>query len=351
MKGSKIRIWINVLTFVGLVLLVVFSWGQITEALSKLKELSVGFLLLIIPVQVLSYMAVAHIYHSYFKATNSVHDLTLKDMYRISLELNFVNHVFPSGGVSGFSFLGLRLQKFGIPVATSTLAQIIRYFLTFLSFLVLLATGTIFLALGDKVNGIVILISSAVFFMTVFGTAVAVYIISNEKRIKSFTSFLPRALNMVMRKIRPNSSKLKINVDRIERVFGELHQDYLYLKRDYRKLKMPFVYALATNFFEVLTVYVVFIAFGEAVNPGAVILAYAVANFAGLVAILPGGVGIYESLMVSVASASGIPRGLAISATLVYRVFMMAVFVPIGWLLYHLAVNNRQIKVPETNNG
>ena len=35
--------------------------------------------------------------------------------------------------------------------------------------------------------------------------------------------------------------------------------------------------------------YLVFVAFGFWVNPGAVILAYAVANFMGLVSILPGG--------------------------------------------------------------
>jgi uncharacterized membrane protein YbhN (UPF0104 family) len=47
------------------------------------------------------------------------------------------------------------------------------------------------------------------------------------------------------------------------------------------------------------------------VNPGAIILAYAVANFAGLISILPAGVGIYEALMSAVLAATGIPAGVS----------------------------------------
>lgn len=345
MKGSKAKIIINVVTLAGLALLILFSREQIGEAFNELKDLSVGFLLLLIPLQILYFIAVARMYYSYFQATNSLENLTIKDMYRVSLELNFVNHVFPSGGVSGFSFLGYRLQRYGIPVASSTLAQVVRYFLTFLSFLILLAVGSVFLALGHQVNGIVILVSSAVFFITVFGTLTVTYLISDEKRIQAFTSFLPRAINQIVSKLGIHKKGDDIiNVARVERVFSELHKDYEYIKTDYRKLKMPFIYGLLTNIFEVATIYVVYLAFGEAVNPGAVILAYAVANFAGLVAILPGGVGIYEALMVYVAGASGIPRGLAISATLVFRVLKLLVLVPIGGVLYYTALNKKRTK-------
>jgi uncharacterized protein (TIRG00374 family) len=74
------------------------------------------------------------------------------------------------------------------------------------------------------------------------------------------------------------------------------------------------------------------------VNPGAIIVAYAVASMAGLVAVLPGGVGVYEGLMTAILASAGIPKALALSATLVYRVLTMVIFLPIGFILYQIAL-------------
>ena len=46
---------------------------------------------------------------------------------RIALELNLVNHIFPSGGVSGISYTSWRMHKLGVSSARSTFAQVIRY--------------------------------------------------------------------------------------------------------------------------------------------------------------------------------------------------------------------------------
>jgi uncharacterized protein (TIRG00374 family) len=86
---------------------------------------------------------------------------------------------------------------------------------------------------------------------------------------------------------------------------------------------------------EILMVFVVYIAFGEWVNFGAIILAYAVANFAGLVSVLPGGVGVYEALMTAVLATAGISPALSIPVTVMYRVLSTIIQVPPGYYLYH----------------
>ena len=104
------------------------------------------------------------------------------------------------------------------------------------------------------------------------------------------------------------------------------------------KLLRPFYYALAINFFEVLTACIAYLAFytvfGEFINPGAVALAYLTANFAGLIAILPGGIGVFEGLMIVILTASGTSEDLALAGTLAYRVINLVIFVPIGYILY-----------------
>jgi uncharacterized membrane protein YbhN (UPF0104 family) len=74
------------------------------------------------------------------------------------------------------------------------------------------------------------------------------------------------------------------------------------------------------------------------VNVGAVILAYAVANFAGLISVLPAGIGIYEGLMTAVLVVTGIPVELSIPVTLMYRVINMFVQLTPGYFFYQKAV-------------
>src|SRR5438105_14548860 len=97
---------------------------------------------------------------------------------------------------------------------------------------------------------------------------------------------------------------------------------------------MPFVYMTIANITEVASIYVVYIAFGHYVNVGAVILAYAVANFAGLISVLPAGIGIYEGLMTAVLVATGIPAEVSIPVTIMYRVINMLIQLTSGYFFY-----------------
>jgi uncharacterized membrane protein YbhN (UPF0104 family) len=87
------------------------------------------------------------------------------------------------------------------------------------------------------------------------------------------------------------------------------------------------------NVAELATVYIVFVAHGAWINIGALIISYAVANFAGLVSLFHG-VGVYEFLMTSIMASAGVPAALALSATVIYRVLNMVLFLPVGYYFY-----------------
>jgi uncharacterized protein (TIRG00374 family) len=331
------RFWLNIITIVALGFLIVISWDQIKEAFGKVDSLNVFALLLMIPAQLVSYYAVARLYRDFFVAQGD--KIRIRTMFKIALELNFINHVFPSGGVSGFSYLSLRLRKFGISTAKSTLAQLLRFALTFLSFLALVFFGMVVLSFGSDTNPLLILISSTIIFVTIFGTVIAMYIISKPSRIKAFVSWLPRALNALLRIFHVTKREI-INIEKVESTLEDLHQDYVLLRQNMQLVKRLMWWALLINIMEILTVYLVYIAFGELINPGAVIIAYAVANFAGLIAVLPGGVGVYEGLMTAVLTSAGVNKGLALSATVIYRVLQMMFFLPIGYYFYNRALRS-----------
>jgi uncharacterized protein (TIRG00374 family) len=129
-----------------------------------------------------------------------------------------------------------------------------------------------------------------------------------------------------------------IKIDRAQAAFNELHDNYKVIKRNWRELRMPLFYTTVSNITEVAAVYTVYVAFGHFVNIGAIILAYAVANFAGLISVLPAGVGVFEGLMTAVLTATGIPAALSIPVTIMYRVSSMFIQLVPGYILYQRAV-------------
>lgn len=340
MKQFLKRNWkliLNVVTFGLLGLAIYLVRADIGKTLGDLGKINSWVLVLMLPLQLINYSAYANMYQDLFHILGAKR-LPMKRLYKVALELNFVNHVFPSGGVSGFSYFNARLKPFGISTAQATLTQTMRFLLTFASYVILLFVGLFLLALGGSASNMTILITCSLAFLTVFLIGAGIYIASSKHRIHVFTQALTKQVNKVLHVVRPKHPET-IDLKRVENTFNEVHENYVLLKEKFPLLKRPFVYSILANVTELATLYVAYIAYGRFVNPGAVIIAYALANFGGLVSVLPGGIGVYEGLMTAVLVSAGVPAGLAISATVLYRVINMLLSLPVGYFYYHKALN------------
>ena len=339
MKLRSFKLWLNIVTIIALAVLIFVSRHQIVDAFEKLVDLNYFWLLMIIPLQIGNYTSVAKYYQTYLRGLGE--DIKFSPLFKLALELNFVNNVFPSGGVSGFGYIGMRLKDEGISTSKATLTQVMRHTLTFLSFIVYMLVALLVLSLFGNASRFMVLVSSSIISLILVATALVVFVISSASRARKFVAFLPRAINKVARIILRGRLP-RINIERIDHLVSQLHEDYLVIHRDWRLLRRPFFCSLMMNLTELLTINVVYFAFGQTVNFGAIIIAYAVANIAGLVAVLPGGFGVYEGLMTAVLTGSGIPKALALSATLVYRVLNMSIFLPVGFVLYQIGLRGRK---------
>lgn len=337
-KKKRWKWVLNIITVAALAILVVFLWPQIQQTLDNLGRVNAYALLLILPIQFVNYESYARMYHYLFGILGN--KVRYWDMFKVSLELNLVNHVFPSGGVSGFSYFGVRMKDFGVSPGKATLVQTMKFVLLFVSFEVLLVVGLIFLALGNQANNFTILIASSIATFLLVGTVGAAVIIGSKRRINTFFTYITQFINKAIHLVRPKHPET-ISVAGVQRTFTELHENYEVLKSDYRQLIGPALFALLANATEIATIYVVYIAFGHWVNPGAIILAYAIANFAGLISVLPGGIGIYEALMTAVLAAAGIPASLSLPVTVMYRVLNAVVQVVPGYYFYQKALHQR----------
>lgn len=354
-KGEKsfwARRWkliVNLVTLAALVVLIYLVRVDIGNTFRDLARVSGWALLLLLPVEFLNYHAQTRLYQRLFAIVGN--KLSYKFLFQASLELNFVNHVFPSGGVTGISYFTLRMrQGEELSSGKATFIHVMKIGLYFLAFEVILLFGVFALALMGRVNNIVILAAGSLSTLLVISTLGFIYIIGSKQRINSFFTALTKAFNRMIRVVRPRHPET-INITKAKKTFDDFHDSYQQIRSNYHQLKVPFLYALLADATEIAAVYVVYIAFGEWVNIGAVILAYGIANFAGLISVLPGGVGIYEALMTTVLAATGIPPKLSLPVTVMYRILNTLIQIPPGYYFYHRAIKRGELSSGAIRGG
>ena len=326
------KLLINIITLVALFVFIYAIRGQLVETIKNFEKVNGWVLALVLPLEALNYHAQVKLYQSLFDAVGT--KLSYRKLMKLALELNFVNHVFPSGGVTGLSYFGLRLRSEDVRAAKSTIVQAMKLVLVFLSFEILLMLGMFILAVNGRASNMTIFIGSSLSTLLIVGTAAFAYLVGSRSRIEAFLTALTALLNRIIQVVRPMYPET-INIAKARKVFGEFHEDYNLISSQVDKLNKPFWWAMVANITEIGVVLLVFIAFGQYVNVGAIILAYAVANFAGLVSVLPGGVGIYEALMTAVLATAGVPASVSLPAIVMYRVVNTIIQVPPGYYLYH----------------
>lgn len=338
------KLILNIATIIALVVLVYAIRHALVSTIKNLTHIDTWALVLIIPIEIIDYHAQAKMYQKLFMVVGN--KLKYGYLYAVSLELNLVNHLFPSGGVTGISYFGLSISRGNdgdITGGKATLIQLMKLALTFISFEVLLIVGVLSLAIVGRVNELTLLVAGILSTLLVALTFLFAYIVGSRARINNFFGSVTRALNWVIHKIFHKNPET-INMRKARKLFDDFHDNYQQIITHIKDLRLPFVYALLANIAEIMAIYVVFLAFGKVVNIGAVILAYGVANFAGLISVLPGGIGIYEGLMIGVLAISGVPASISLPTVITYRVVNTLIQLPPGYYFYHKTLNSQKVE-------
>lgn len=331
------KLIVNILTLIALGIFIYVIRHELVQTWENLDNVKWWLLLFIIPIQMWNYDFQARLYRKLFLIVGN--KFSYRHMYETSLELNFVNNVFPSGGVSGISYFGVRMRSDNVTAGKATLVHLMKLVLLFVSFELLLVAGLFFVALEGDVNTLLLMITVVLSTLLIVGSLMMVYVLGNKNRVNAFYALIVFVAKSFLKLIFPNRSFRGFDLPKVQFLLDELHTNFRRIKSRYTELKQPLLFALMANVTEIMTIYVVYLAFAQVVNPGAVILAYSVANFAGLISVLPGGVGIYEAIMTTVLVAAGIPLAISLPVTIMYRVLSSVVQLPIGYYFYHRTIH------------
>jgi uncharacterized protein (TIRG00374 family) len=257
---------------------------------------------------------------------------------RISLELNFVNHILPSGGVSGISYMNWRLGKFGVKPGKATMAQAVRYIVGFASMITMLIVSVLLVTIDGTVNRWIILMSSSLVTVMIMITFLAVYLMRSVTRIRKFSHKLARMCNTAVERVTFGRKKHVVHANAIETFLDEMHEDFIAINKDRRVLWRPYLWGLFFTITEIAIFWIVFWSLGSPVNPAPILIAYGLASMAGFLVVTPGGAGAYEAIMVLVLAIAGMQKGEAIAGIVLTRAMILFVTIVVGYVFYQIAL-------------
>lgn len=292
-----------------------------------------------IPVQILSYYATGEIFFSYLRTKGSLRGVSQWSMARTSLELNFVNHIMPVGGVAGLTFLSWELNRHGVSPGKTASSFLIKHILQFASFVVLLVAAAIILIIDHHVHRNILLVCALLAVVTVGGTLFMMWLVSNRHNLVRFSDRLTNFVNRVVRFVTRGRKTEVLKQSVIENYLLEIHEDYLEIRRNSRVLLKPFMWATIANILDVLLLFIAFWALGDVINIAAVFIAFGLASIGGVIASTPGGAGAYEVIMVAFLSAAGVKPDVAIAGTLLDRVILVLGTILFGYFFYQMTIS------------
>ncbi len=187
---KKTRAWLIIIAVVALAVLLFASRHQLADAWQLTKQVNIMMLIFLVLVsRASSFFWLSKFYQKSFLAVG--YDVEQKELAKDSIATNFVNTIFPSAGISGTSWLSVRLKdQYSVPYGVTALIQLLRYMFNLLAFLVLLIISFVVLMFVDDLSLIAV---SLTIILMMFTTST----ILNLLFIMRGTSFVNRSIRTI----------------------------------------------------------------------------------------------------------------------------------------------------------
>lgn len=332
------RTILSILTFILLVYVVYTNFGDIKEAISHIGETNILVLLLLIPEQLFMYFCCGQMFFSYMRAKKDAQKISPWTLMRVSLELNFVNHAVPAGGLGGLGYITWRLKPFGATAGQSSFMYVLRYIITIcanqlqtiVAIVALLLFGTVPTA-GAWVIGFTALLSIGIIAVIVIIVAIA----SSKKRIDWFAKTGTNLTNWLVAKVTFGRRKDVLKRETVDKYLGDAHGDLMTARRHKEMLIRPILWGIVYSFLEIATYWIVAASLGHPEILPQIMIGEAIGSVMG--AIVP--YGLYELGMVGIMASLGVDAGLAALVVLMTRVIVLASTIISGYGFYQHSIS------------
>lgn len=326
---------------------VVIDGQQMTMLAATLQafgQLNIWVLMLLIPEQILMYYAAGQIYFAFLRQRKNF-KISQAKLTRISLEINFMNHAVPSGGMSGLAYLVWRLKDYGISAGQISFIHVLRYAIcalantvqTWIAIVIVLIAGCVLSGAGWS-----LWLAAAVALGIEAVIVVAWLIVRKQKNVDWLSDKATKGINKIISKFSHGGKRKHLKEETVSKFFGDLRADYLNMKKNRKILWKPTAWGFFYSFLELATYWIVGCALGHPEILPQIMIAEGVASVVGTVMVTPGGVGGYEGAMIAIMVATGVNLSVATIVVVVTRVCVLVGTVVSGYGFYQQALMGRK---------
>ena len=344
MKNKKVFVFL----FFGLAIMIAMLYFiGIDEVIRALELSNLWFVLLAIVLQIFTYF----LYTWRWSIINKTADMNLgiRKLIPMVLVSLAVNNITPSGRGGGEPVRAYLLAKEGHYKFEDTFATVIadRALDTF-PFVILAILTIIGIIISFSLD--ITLIAFLVICVGAITAAVILllYVCINEAFGVKLTSWIIRIVRKFYKNF--NEDTEKRIVDAV--IAFQARMNALLREKDILYYALPLSFIIWI--FEILRVYVVFLAFGANVSPVLIGEVFILASFVGMIPLLPGGLGAVDGIMILFYASAGITASISAAATVVERLisFWMTTFIGLIFLMrYGTSILDRSFELAETEKA
>ena len=329
------RFWVSAATFAIVGLLVAGAWSEVVDAVRSLSRVNLGVLALLVPIQLASFWVTGETLFSFLRARGELKGMHPLAAVRMSLEFNFANHMLPSAGAAGIAYTSWKLGTLGVNPSRATLAQLVRFAVTFASFSLLLLAATAWLVFGEHAPPLVVWAAGLVGVIAILGIVLGLWLFRRRRALHRFAGAISGIANRALRLVR---SRRRVDPIVLVRFLDGMFLELREVVSSPRTLVVPFLWSFLVNIADSSLFIVALLAFGITADPALVFVAYGLATLASIVVVTPNGLGAYELAMVLTLVSGGLPEGETIAAIVLARVVLLLGTIVFGWGFYQHSV-------------
>ena len=308
------RRWLLIILTVLFLWLVISRFIELEQLRNTLAQGKWGWVLAAILAQMAYYLVFSGSYQAAFYTVEI--STRISELLPLTLGSLFVNVVVPAGGAAGAALFSDDLARRGRPAARAATGVLLQLIADFSAFTLLLIPGMIYLFVQHDLKVYEIIAAVILLLVTIGLCAILLLGLWKPTWLQRLFDWSQRTANWLFGKL---NRSLSLSSDWAERNAQEFNAAASAVLRHPGRLVITIAVAFAAHIIDILTLYLIFLAFNQPIGPGALAAGYAVGILFWIISITPQGIGVVEGVMVLVFTSLGISATVATTVTLAFR--------------------------------
>ncbi len=326
----------NIIVFALLIGALYFLLPQLVDTKSTIElltEASYWLLGLAVVLEILAILAYANLTRYILRVLDI--RLRLLEVLSITLSSLAVSHVLSAGGVGGWVVTYNALLKRKVPHGLIFVAIAAQQFFNYVVLWSVFALALVYLVVGRGESIAAYVFGIAIIGLLLWLTLYGVYLYRHPSRMRHRVGQVAALINRI-------AHREVIDENHIDGWLDNLFAGMRRMTTHHGAFRKTAFLACGYWIFDMLCLYVVFLAFGHGIGFTSVIVAYVVAYAIGTLAPTPGGLGAIEGLLIALFVSFGVPSATAVAVVLVYRLINFWMPVVPGLIAYFVVKPGRK---------